>query len=423
MAQLFEDFGVGPRDVGMGNTGTATTTDYSAAFYNPGALTRAKGFGLYLGYKGVYPDLYMKIGRWNEKYFTQYPTTNFMVLGLSWNIVAEDLIDPKWTERFTLGLAVAVSDFYKSFAVPYDQDTPYFYRYHDRYLNLLSAYVSAGIRLTDWLSIGGGLVPAPTDTWSKADVDSNFQIPNYKFWANQGTITRSWSKVEPLAGLLLHWPDDTGGDLASFGLTWRDEVSTKDGNGTAEDHTKIHFQDQVIALPSSLTPLETLTGWTPMQVVAAVAGSPVDGLTITAEEIWKRWHEWLNFFSVHPDPPFHDTWNMRFGAEYVFEPESFGLQTLATRAGLYREYSPVPNQNGPSNYLDPDKWVFSAGLDSSWLFEDLDVFRTPLHLGVSGQYHHMDRVHLNNDADPDYPPLDAWGQVYSITATIGIQTE
>jgi hypothetical protein len=103
----------------------------------------------------------------------------------------------------------------------------------------------------------------------------------------------------------------------------------------------------------------------------------------------------------------------------VFRPGWWALQTIAPRAGVYRELSPAPDQNGQSNYLDPNKWVFTLGFDSGWLLPNVDVFRVPVHFEVAGQLHVMDRVELNNDRDPDYPPLDAWGRVYSLTATLG----
>lgn len=423
MAQLFEDFGVGPRDSAMGNTGAATANDYSAAFYNPAALVRARGFDIQVGYKLVYPHLFMKIGKYHERYFTQYPHTNYYVVGFTWNIVAERLIDPKWTERFTVGMSLALSDFYKSFAIPYDMDSPYYYRYHDRYLNLLPVYLSLGIRITDGLSVGAGLVPAPTDTWSRVDVNSTITLPDYRYDATQGTVTRSYGKVEPVVGLLLRIPNGERANFFSAGLTWRDEVSTIDGNGTATAWTKLHFQGRTYSLPPTDTPMLTLTGWSPMQVALGLSLQPTDNWTVTVEELWKRWSKWRNFFSQRPDPLFNNTWNTRFGTEYIYQPDDSPLQALAIRLGAYREISPVPNQNGENNYLEPDKWVVSAGLDTAWTFSGLDVFRVPLHLAVAGQVHAMDRLNLHNRADPDYPALETWGNVYSLTATIGVDTD
>jgi hypothetical protein len=422
MPQLFEDFGVGPRDVGMGNTGTASANDFSAAFYNPAALVRATGLGVDLGYKLVAPRLTMKLGSFDEKHFTKYPDTNLFVLGLHWNMVAEELMDPKWTERFTFGLALALSDFYKSFSVYYDIDTPYFFRYHDRALNLLSVYMSMSVRCTEWLSIGGGLVPAPSDTTTRVLVDSNFTAPDYSYTALQGTITRSYGKLEPLAGILFRIPYKDTKDYLSVGFVWRDEVSSVDGAGHATDRSTLHYNGQDIDMGNSDTPILTLTGWTPMQVAGGVSWRPINGMMLTAEELWKRWSEWKSFFIEHPNPRFNNTWNTRFGGEYTVMTESKILSSVSTRLGVYRELSPVPDQNGQTNFIDPNKWVVTAGVDTAWGFGDLDVFRVPLHFGVAGQVHLMDNIHYSNTSDPDYPPLDAGGQVYSLTATLGVKT-
>ena len=419
MGQLFEDFGIGPRDAGMGNTGTAAADDYSAVFYNPAALVRVDGLNLDLGYKGVYPHLHMKIGNYHDRYFTQYPNTNFFVLGFGWNLKIERFIDPKYTERFSVGLAVALSDYYKSFAVFYDEDTPYFFRYHDRYLNLLSIYLSMSFRIFDWFSIGGGIVPAPSDTYTDVTVNSNFRLPDYEYWADQGTITRSYGKLEPVLGVLFRIPNDRLKDYLSIGLTWRDEVYSIDGNGIATDYTKVHFEGQTISLPPSDTPILTLTGWTPMQVIGGVAIHPIDGMTLTVEELWKRWSRWKNFFIEHPDPRFSNTWNTRMGGEQIFDLDNHTLDSFTIRAGIYRELSPAPNQNGESNYIDPDKWVFTFGFDAAWN-DPFDIMRIPIHTAVAGQAHLIDKVRLHNNQDPDYPALDAWGEIYSFTGTVGI---
>jgi long-chain fatty acid transport protein len=422
MGQMYEDFGVGPRDVGMGNTGAASANDYSAAFYNPAALVRAKGLAVHMGYKGVYPKLHMKIGKFNDRYFTNYPNTNCFLMGLSWNLVIEQLINPKYTERFTFGVALSLSNFYKSFTVFYDADSPYFYRYHDRYLNLLPVYLSMSFRIHDWFSIGGGIVPAPSDTTTSVTVDSTISLPDYDFNATQGTITRSFGKIEPVVGLLLRIPSKKMDDAYSFGFVWRDQVSSIDGEGTATNYSQVEFEGMEIPLPPSKTPIITLTGWTPMNIVGAFSARPNPNMTIATDILWKRWSKWKNFFIEHPKPRFKDTLNARFGIENRFGVENNVLDSVTLRGGLYREFSPTPDQNGSSNYLDPDKWVFSLGLNTTWE-NALNVFQLPFMAQISGQAHLMDRILLHNNQDPDFPKLEAWGQVYNITATVGIAIE
>ncbi|MBZ0270457.1 outer membrane protein transport protein [bacterium] len=421
MEQIYEDFGVGPRDMAMGNTGTASANNYVASFYNPAALVRARGLALDMGYKGVHPDLHMKIGRHGSKAFTDYPSTNLYLVGLSWNMELKGLLATDFMSRFTVALAAGFSDYFKSFTVYYDPDTPYFYRYHDRYLNLIPIYFGASFRLFEWLSIGGGLVPAPADTKVDVSVETNIGAPEYEFAATQSTVTRAKGKLEPLAGILVRVPLDGEPDRLSFGLVWRDQVSTADGLGEARNYTTVFFNGDVIKLPNSTTPILTLTGWSPMQIAGGIAWRPLSNATLTGDLLWKQWSKWKNFFLEHPDPRFRDTWNARFGGEYVFEFDRDVLKSIAARAGAYRENSPVPDQNGESNYLDPDKWVFSAGggvdLKDPW-----EIFPQPVKFAIAGQWHKMDRIHLSNDRDPDFPALDAWGDVYSVSATVGISS-
>ena len=50
-----------------------------------------------------------------------------------------------------------------------------------------------------------------------------------------------------------------------------------------------------------------------------MAFAPTDDWVLTWEVLWKRWSNWKNFFIVHPNPRFEDTWNVRFGGEKEFD--------------------------------------------------------------------------------------------------------
>ncbi|MCZ7586016.1 MAG: hypothetical protein M5R36_23310 [Deltaproteobacteria bacterium] len=106
----------------------------------------------------------------------------------------------------------------------------------------------------------------------------------------------------------------------------------------------------------------------------------------------------------------------------TFDVGSDVLKAFAVRAGGYRENSPVPDQNGQSNYIDPNKWVASAGFDLD-MRDPFDVFMGPVHLGAAWQTHFMDRVTLHNRQDPDYPEIEAWGEIHGFTATLSICTQ
>jgi long-chain fatty acid transport protein len=416
--QMFDEFGVGPRDVAMGNTGAAAADGYAAAYYNPAALARVGGFQLALGYKSVIPDLRMKVLHYDDRRFTKdIPQTNSGMIGVAWNISVPRLIDPKYTDRLTIGFVIAQGDMFKSFTVYHDPDIPYFFRYNDRYYNLMPVYLSLGLRVMDWFSLGAGFTVAPSDATTHSDVDAHVTVDPYGFEANQGTVTRAIGKLEPLVGVLFRIPA-FGREFAAIGATWRDEVSSTDGNGSARDYMKVHAGDEVFRVPGEDTLILTLSGWTPMQVVLGAAISPIAGMTLTADAIWKRWSRWINYFEFHPDPRFHDTYHVRAGIEQRFVTGNPILSHATARAGGYYEPSPVPDQNGPSNILDPNKTVLGAGFGLTFRDPKLRI-KAPVFLDGAFQAQLMEETIWTNERDGKYGRLRAGGQVYTFDVTIG----
>lgn len=420
MPQMFSEYGVGPRDMGLGNTGAAAASDFSAAYYNPAALVRAEGFAIDIGYKGIIPDLRLKVGRYPANKFTEnIPATHSVIVGISWNIVVERLIDRKWTERFTFGMAVAQGAFFKSFSIYHDANIPYFFRYNDRCYNLMPIYFSLGVRILDWLSIGGGVVPAPADTTTHTDVNTNFELSPYTFTAEQGTITRAIGKLEPVLGVLFRIPAH-GREAAAIGLTWHEEVSSTDGKGHAFNYTRVHLGDTTFNLGSIDTPVLTMTGWTPMQAVIGLAGWPLPGLTLSVDGIWRRWSRWRNFYELKPDPPLHDTYHVRAGIENLFQTGNGILPVVTMRGGGYWEPTPVAGQNGPSNLIDPNKTVLAGG----WGLEFRDPQRrlkAPIRLEGTFQAQLLQKTVWQNQDDPKFGKISVWGAVYNVAATIGTE--
>ncbi|MCZ7586022.1 MAG: hypothetical protein M5R36_23340 [Deltaproteobacteria bacterium] len=64
-----------------------------------------------------------------------------------------------------------------------------------------------GFRITNWVSIGAGLVVAPSDTYADARVRTDIYLPEGDFDAKQGTVSRAYSVMKPLAGVLFRIPD------------------------------------------------------------------------------------------------------------------------------------------------------------------------------------------------------------------------
>lgn len=412
--QSFDEYGVGPRDGGMGNAFTAVANDFSAVFYNPGGLSQIEGFHFTLGYKFLIPKVTMKISGYDEDRFTNYPETHWGLIGITTDLHVPKIINPKYTDPFSFGFAFALSEFLHSYSNYYDEHTPYFFRYQDRPVALLSLYLAMGIRLTDWFSIGAGLVVAPSATYIAARVYTDIYLPEGNSVARQGLVNRAYSVFKPVVGVMFRIPIAGMDDRLRIGMTWRDEVGVIDGKGEALNRNIVHLpgtDETMEPVPPMVVPVETLSGYTPMQALLGVSYQPLNGMLIATDTIWKRWSEWENYFFNTPGPRFRDTLQQRIGLEQRFLTEAEWLEYWALRGGWYYQPSPTPSQNNEWNILDNDKHVMTGGFGLR-LDRILGIIKAPVNLDADFQLHYLLPETIEND-DDRFPRLQTGGLVYT----------
>jgi long-chain fatty acid transport protein len=171
--------------------------------------------------------------------------------------------------------------------------------------------------------------------------------------------------------------------------------------------------------PSQSVPIDTLSGFSPMQAVAGLSCRLARGNIVSADTIWKKWSRFKMYFLMDPDPRFSDTFQERVGLEQRFFPEADWLESFAMRAGWYYEPSPTPNQDGVWNILDNDKHVFSTGFGLR-IDRVLGIIKTPINLDGHFQLHYLIPQTIDNDDDPAYPEIKTGGFVYVGSGTIEI---
>ena len=417
--QTFEEYGVAPRDSAMGNAFTGVADDFAAAFYNPAGLTQVEGFHLTFGYKFIAPKVTAKLPGYPADRFTNYPQSHYGMMGLATDLNMPGIINPRYTAPFRFGVAFALTEFLHSYTNYYDQFTPYFFRYQDRPIALLPLYVTLAIKFTDWFSIGGGIVVAPSATYIDARVHTDLYLPEAAYVSQQGLVNRAHAIVKPLAGILFRIPLAGLADRLRVGLSWRDEVSVIDGRGNALNLMVVHIpgaSQPLRPIPPMDVPVRTLSGFTPMQVALGLAWRITEGALVSTDTIWKRWHNWQNYFFTAPDPPFHDTFEQRLGVEQRFFTDASWLESWALRGGWYYQPTPTPSQNNEWNILDNDKHVFTAGFGLRF-DQVLGLIKTPINFDAAFQLHYLIPEHIENDQDR-YPPIDTGGLVYSGTAAV-----
>ncbi len=420
--QVFEEYGVGPRDKAMGNAFTGLADDYSAAFYNPAGYAFGDGHHFHFGYHGMYPNTYIKFDPDNGYNLGKGPSTDLFLFGFSSDLDFSSLLNPWISEHFGLGMALGVGKYFKSFTLYTDPNAPYMFRYSDRPVSLLSLYAGFGLKMFEWFSVGASMVAAPSETYTDVIARTKIYVPSMKSETKQGMGTRAWSKLEPSAGVLFRLPFFERIDTLQIGLSWRDEVITFDGSGEVTTVTQIVFEEsgQTLNVPMTTMELHQLTGYSPMCATLGVAWKPTPEIAVVVDGVWKKWSDWLDGDENIPHPRFKDTYQVRTGYEQRFDIEWAFVEEVAARGGYYYEPSPAPDMNGPMNILDPDKHVTSVG--TGFTFHDpIYLVLSPISFDMAYQVHWLVRQHLENDDDPVYPPLTAGGQVHTFAATLEFQ--
>jgi long-chain fatty acid transport protein len=415
--QIFEEQGVSPRDTAMGNAFTGVANDYSAAFYNPAGLYQVRKTHFSVGYKYVQPALYLSMPTNYGLNFTDYPGTRMLTLGLASDLNFPRFLNPKITNRVFFGLAIGISNYLKSFSTYIAPEIPYFPRYADRLVSLLSIYASLSIRITDWLAVGVGMVPATSSRVSAA-VITKTDLFNMRWRSDQAIISRTVTIAKPVVGVLFKPPAWWFRDHLSIGLVWRDEVLGNDGTGSSRAFTQLVFPDgtEYKDIPYADNPVYGITGFSPQQVAVGLGVYPIGGMTIAIDEVWKRWSRWRNFMGLHPDPPWEDTFQTRIGIEHVWRFNYMWLYSVAVRGGWYYEPSPAPDRPSDWNLMDNDKHVVSAGLGME-MGHLVGLFMAPVAVDIAYQQHILQERTDGNPGDDLFPRMRYGGYLYALSAS------
>jgi long-chain fatty acid transport protein len=455
---FFDDTGAGPRAIAMGQAFTAVADDASAAYYNPAGLTQIQSpFSLDIGYLYSDPKVYIKVlDKDGNPYKPHWMleqrnpsregdvSTGGIYLGIASNFANVGVFDdpPSFLRNLALGAAI----FYtvpevNRFWNPQRKQDPYHLRYNYSYC-LLSTAASLAYRITDWFSLGGGVL-ARMDTFQ--NTEQNY-IDLY-LWINEPEETpfrlrlKTEVKVysEYVLGLLFRPPVRDWQERLSLGFAYRRELSGYYGTGASSNDVvyvcpedgPCPFTDPRTGEPGTpgskflILPLKAFSvdyiGYNPAQLAIGLALRPARRMTISADVTWKDYSAFKFFWALPPEPRFHDTWIPRVGLSYFFEPRSEKaflkkFRKVTLMSGYYYEPSPVPDMNGEMNILDSDKNVVSFGFSLDYLMKSLDIFRVQAYF----QLHLLNEKYLHNSNDPLFGHIWTGGEVYSTGVTIGI---
>lgn len=410
-ASVFDIFGFDPRGSSMVNAQTAVADDFTAAFYNPGALARRKrivaGFGFVAGLSSLTIDRELA-----DTPFEERLPDDFAGLTIGALFPLGEALD----NRIALGLGIYIPVAQLAEGDVSDGRIPQFYRYQ----NLPDKFVvtaALSTELTDWLSIGGGVqVLAGLAGGLDFTVKLADRVVREQSVEVQVALTAAGTAglhLRPLEGL-------------DIGLSWRQAI--------ALDYalpSRIVIDDLVsVALDLRGTVLYTPESYN-LGVGYFVAPA---ALLVTGELSYVRWSaapdpsieialdlegevlgglglgDRLDIGSGAPvDLQFRDVGVWRLGLEYHLD------ETIRVRGGYAWRPSPAPVPDGPFNYVDGDAHIFGTGLGITFN-NPLEEQGNPAHIDLAWQGTLMQETAVTKRAPGD-PVGDyrAGGLVHAIS--------
>lgn len=379
-ASVLDIFGFHPRGSAMVNAQTAIADDFTAAFYNPGALARRKrivaGAGFVAGFSQLTIDREL-----TDSAFPERVPDDFAGLTIGALFPLGEALD----NRIALGLGLYVPVAQLAEGDISDGRIPQFYRYQ----NLPDKFVvAAGLstELTEWLSIGGGIqvlaglaggVDFTVFLADRAVREQSVEVEVALTAAGTAGV-----HLAPLDGL-------------EIGLSWRQAI--------ALDYalpSRIVIDDLVsVALDLRGTVL-----YTPESYNLGVAYDfAAIGLLVSGELSYIRWSaapdpsieialdlegqlldgigldDRLDIGSGAPvDLQFRDVGVWRLGLEYRVD------ETLVVRGGYAWRPSPAPVPDGAFNYIDGDAHIVGSGLGITFN-NPLEEQGNPAHIDLAWQ--------------------------------------
>lgn len=365
-ASAIDLFGYGARGMAMGGAIAASAAGHAAVYYNPARLAFDEQLSFAVGYQRADLALTAQGEGWDA--LDAPALTIGFGIPLPLGGVMED--------RLTFGLGFVLP---QTSILIADTKRPgdLSWVLAENRAQTVSIQGGLGVRLTDWLSIGWGMV-ALAELEGAITVEPN-EAGNLGSQAGDELIT-DYANTIGLAA--------RPHERLWLALVWR--------QASAADYALPIEVDLGDAFPLPVPTLEIAgtAQYDPQQVTGAASVQAHERLTVDAAVTWKDWSRFPNpirytavpdGYPEQPAPGFSDTVVLRLGAETSVP---LGDVSLYPRAGFAWEPTPVPEQRGLHNYLDADRTVPSLGIGAAW---------GPATLDIAGQLHlYRSRTHAKD---------------------------
>lgn len=362
-ANPVDAFGLSSRHAAMANTGTATTEDTSANYYNPAAIVRGRSVLIDIGYRYAQPILRLK--------------GNDVGVDASRGVTAGIIAPASFGSfRFAFGVGVFLPDqrLFRVRSLAFEQ--PRFVYYDNRVQRMLLS-ANLAVQIIPGLYIGGGLT-FMSQTKGKVGLSGNVAVIDPE-------LSELVSKTEvdllairyPQVGIF--WEATR---KLTFGLTYRHSF-TLELEQTFRIEGNVGNPGMPPVVENGFFETHTIVRdlFQPWQLTFGAAARLTRKVLVTFDLTFARWSEFqqparnadvtfdIGVFNngvrtgtprTFPAAGFHDILIPRLGVEgRVWER---GKYALDLRGGYGYEPSPAPPQKDEQNLVDNDKHTFSIGV-------------------------------------------------------------
>lgn len=224
-----------------------------------------------------------------------------------------------------------------------------------------------------------------------AAADINIYMPdlNHQNYSELNMHMQMALKFRPIVGMQIELPKPV--DFWGLGFTWRNEsyMDVDGGGGMALRGYTEYIGDTTYKIPRVVKQaFKVALDYEPMEVVGAT-GFRYKSMTVQAGVTWQRWSKYRDHHNESPqnnatwqDPEadrylkdkgnqpytfgaqdkyaWKDTVNVNSSISYNYL-EEIGVKWVNATLGFAYKPTPVPTQDGRTNYADADLWCMSFG--------------------------------------------------------------
>lgn len=382
--------GFGARSISMGNSGASASNDSSAVFYNVSLLTE---IGNHLMIGTTLTDMYIDItpfeGSTGDKYGG---VTNMYGLYISGKHNLK-------FENFALGFGIYLPTnrihLEKSY-FPDERESYFTNKIHPELYGVRSEgesiYLAAAYRIFNNLSFGAGSI-----------MKINSFAPSYQYLpsiskTNEMHLNLSAEekiKIFPLLGIF-YKPFNN----LNIGLSYRSSTYFKI---VSRSYTEV----KGLTKPGKPNISEEIFvfQYTPDEYTGSLTYI-YKNLLFTTDIVYEKYSDYRDSHNQKPIKPFKDIVSVHFGTEYILK------DFLLLRGGYFFHPTPVPEQDGRTNYADTDTHYLTLGSGLKWHYESWR-----LHLDIYSLFMYFEKREnkkSNNSLDP---------VIDEDTSTEGLQTK